>query len=113
MHDGIVYKFLVNGEWRTSTSGRTIQNLTPYDETVCYEVQACTQAEIDEAYEGAAKAQKEWAKTPLWKRAELLHKAAAVLRQYAAIIATRTCLPCCALCGGVSVSISHAVEYRA
>lgn len=90
MHDGIVYKFLVNGEWRKSTSGRTIQNLTPYDETVCYEVQACTQAEIDEAYEGAAKAQKEWAKTPLWKRAELLHKAAAVLRQYAAIIATRT-----------------------
>lgn len=34
MHDGIVYKYLVNGEWRTSKSGRTIQNLTPYDETV-------------------------------------------------------------------------------
>lgn len=34
MHDGIVYKYLVNGQWRTSSSGRTIQNLTPYDETV-------------------------------------------------------------------------------
>lgn len=36
MHDGIVYKYLINGQWRTSTSGRTIQNLTPYDETVSF-----------------------------------------------------------------------------
>ena len=34
MHEGIVYKYLVNGSWRTSSSGRTIKNLTPYDETV-------------------------------------------------------------------------------
>ncbi|TFJ88382.1 hypothetical protein NSK_000731 [Nannochloropsis salina CCMP1776] len=88
MHDGIVYKFLVNGEWRKSTSGRTISNLTPYDETICYEVQACTREEIDEAYATAHAAQRVWAKTPIWKRAELLHKAATVLRQYAALIAT-------------------------
>jgi glyceraldehyde-3-phosphate dehydrogenase (NADP+) len=88
MHEGIVYKYFVNGTWRVSTSGRTIQNLTPYDETVCYEVQACTRAEIDEAYTTAAAAQLEWARTPLWQRAELLHRAAAVMRQYAAIMAT-------------------------
>ncbi len=28
-------------------------------------------------------AQKQWAKTPLWKRAELLHKAAALMREHA------------------------------
>jgi len=28
----------------------------------------------------AKSAQKSWAKTPLWKRAELLHKAAAILK---------------------------------
>ena len=88
MHEGIVYKYYVNGIWRISTSGRTIQNLTPYDETVCYEVQACTTKEIDEAYETSKIAQRKWAKTPLWKRAELLHKAAQVLRDYAYIIAT-------------------------
>lgn len=32
-------------------------------------------------------AQKSWAKTPLWKRAELLHKAAAILKDNKAPIA--------------------------
>ena len=32
--------------------------------------------------ESANVAQKSWAKTPLWKRAELLHKAAAVLKEH-------------------------------
>lgn len=56
---------------------------------VCYEVQACTREEIDEAFETAKAAQLKWAKTPLWQRAELLHRAAAILRQHAEIIATR------------------------
>ena len=30
----------------------------------------------------AKSAQKSWAKTPLWKRAELLHKAAAILKEH-------------------------------
>jgi acyl-CoA reductase-like NAD-dependent aldehyde dehydrogenase len=32
--------------------------------------------------ESAKTAQKLWAKTPLWKRAELLHKAAAILKEH-------------------------------
>lgn len=35
----------------------------------------------------AKEAQKAWAKTPLWKRAELLHKAAAILKDNKAPIA--------------------------
>ena len=35
----------------------------------------------------AKSAQKSWAKTPLWKRAELLHKAAAILKDNKAPIA--------------------------
>lgn len=35
----------------------------------------------------AKSAQKLWAKTPLWKRAELLHKAAAILKEHKAPIA--------------------------
>lgn len=37
--------------------------------------------------EAAKTAQKAWAKTPLWKRAELLHKAAAILKEHRAPIA--------------------------
>lgn len=37
--------------------------------------------------ETAKNAQKLWAKTPLWKRAELLHKAAAILKEQKAPIA--------------------------
>lgn len=37
--------------------------------------------------ESAKTAQKSWAKTPLWKRAELLHKAAAILKEHKAPIA--------------------------
>ena len=37
---------------------------------------ACTQEEVNKVMEAAKVAQKAWARTPLWKRAELLHKAA-------------------------------------
>lgn len=37
--------------------------------------------------ESTKTAQKSWVKTPLWKRAELLHKAAAILKEHKAPIA--------------------------
>lgn len=37
--------------------------------------------------EFAKGAQRSWAKTPLWKRAELLHKAASILKEHKAPIA--------------------------
>jgi len=46
-----------------------------------YDVQACNQGEVDICFETAKAAQKEWAKTPLWKRAELLKKAAQLMRE--------------------------------
>lgn len=48
---------------------------------------ACTQKEVDAIFESAKIAQKEWARTPLWKRAELLHKAGAIMREQAKAIA--------------------------
>ena len=44
---------------------------------------ACTQSEVDAMFASAKKAQKEWARTPLWKRAEVLHKTAKVMRDNA------------------------------
>jgi glyceraldehyde-3-phosphate dehydrogenase (NADP+) len=48
---------------------------------------ACSQAEVDAAFAGAAAAQKLWAKVPLWKRAEVLKRAAAELRAHAPALA--------------------------
>lgn len=42
---------------------------------------------MNKIIEAAKTAQKSWAKTPLWKRAELLHKAAAILKEHRAPIA--------------------------
>jgi glyceraldehyde-3-phosphate dehydrogenase (NADP+) len=42
---------------------------------------------VNKAIDAAKTAQKSWAKTPLWKRAELLHKAAAILKEHKAPIA--------------------------
>ena len=44
---------------------------------------ACTQAEVDTAFAAAKKAQKTWSKTPLYKRAEMIHKVAALMRENA------------------------------
>jgi glyceraldehyde-3-phosphate dehydrogenase (NADP+) len=42
---------------------------------------------VNKVIDAAKTAQKSWAKTPLWKRAELLHKAAAILKEHKAPIA--------------------------
>ena len=42
---------------------------------------ACTQEKANKVIEAAKVAQKSWTKTPLWKRAELLYKAATILKE--------------------------------
>jgi len=75
------FKYYVNGEWRVSASGSTVAVLNPSKgNSVAYKVQACTQSEADEVFAAATLAQKGWAKTPLWKRAELIHTAAKLLQ---------------------------------
>jgi glyceraldehyde-3-phosphate dehydrogenase (NADP+) len=75
------YKYYVNGEWKESTSGKTVGILNPQDNKPVYQVQACSQEEVDVAFKAAKEAQRDWAKTPLWKRAEYLHKVAHSLKE--------------------------------
>ncbi|KAK1322811.1 NADP-dependent glyceraldehyde-3-phosphate dehydrogenase [Acorus calamus] len=72
--DGDVFKYYVDGEWRKSSSGKSVSIVNPSTRKTQYKVQACTQEEVNKMMELAKAAQKAWAKTPLWKRAELLHK---------------------------------------
>ena len=80
------YKFYLNGEWRESASGKAVSIKNPHTNEPAFSVQACTPAEVDAAYKGAAEAQQQWSTTPLWKRAELIKNAAAKLREHAAPI---------------------------
>ena len=43
---------------------------------------ACTQEEVNKALESAKLAQKVWAKVPLWKRAEALHRVVTLLKNH-------------------------------
>lgn len=72
-------KFYINGEWKESRSGQTIDISSPYLQKVIGNVQAITKEEVDEAIEFAQFAQIEWAETSLQQRAGHLYKWAEAL----------------------------------
>ncbi|CAL9188603.1 unnamed protein product [Musa hybrid cultivar] len=80
--DEEVYKYYADGEWKKSASGKSVSIINPTTRTPQYKVQACTQEEVNKVMDAAKAAQKLWARTPLWKRAEFLHKAAAILKEH-------------------------------
>ncbi|CAN6540623.1 unnamed protein product [Malus baccata var. baccata] len=84
--DGEAYKYYGDGEWKKSSSGKLVPIINPTTRKVQYKVQACTQEEVNKVMETAKIAQKAWARTPLWKRAELLHRAASILKEHKAPI---------------------------
>ncbi|PKU71832.1 NADP-dependent glyceraldehyde-3-phosphate dehydrogenase [Dendrobium catenatum] len=72
--EGEVYKYYAEGEWHKSSSGKSVPIINPTTRKTEYK------EEVNKVMEGAKAAQKAWARTPLWKRAELLHRAAAILK---------------------------------
>src|SRR5689334_9231219 len=68
------YRIYINGEWKESQSGHTIDIRSPYLHDVIGKVQAITKEEADEAICSAQEAQKEWAETSLQQRASYLYK---------------------------------------
>ncbi|WP_302850195.1 aldehyde dehydrogenase [Polaribacter sp. Q13] len=70
------YQLFINGAWVTSTSGETIDIISPSTQEIVGRVQNGTAAEAIEALEAADKAQKEWKKLPARERADLLYKLA-------------------------------------
>ena len=67
------YQLYINGDWRTSTSGETIDIISPSTEEVVARVQNGTVQEAIDALEAADKAQKEWKKLPARKRADYIY----------------------------------------
>ncbi|WP_338453038.1 NADP-dependent glyceraldehyde-3-phosphate dehydrogenase [Niallia oryzisoli] len=67
------YNFYINGEWKRSTSGKTINIHSPYSDELIGKVQAITKEEVDEAIRFAHGMQKVWAEVPLQDRAHYLY----------------------------------------
>ncbi|WP_077328816.1 NADP-dependent glyceraldehyde-3-phosphate dehydrogenase [Virgibacillus siamensis] len=67
------YPFLLNGEWKSSTSERTIEMQSPSGAGIPGKVQAMTESEVNTALTGAKDAQKEWGRKSFDERARLLY----------------------------------------
>ncbi|WP_020061034.1 NADP-dependent glyceraldehyde-3-phosphate dehydrogenase [Bacillus sp. 123MFChir2] len=74
MQTSKTYKFYINGEWKESSSGQTIDISSPYLHEVIGQVQAITRTEVDEAIQSAKEAQNDWAEASLQDRAQYLYK---------------------------------------
>lgn len=70
----LTYKFYLNGEWKESKSGQTIDIQSPYLRKSVGKIQAITPDEVDEAIQTAHLAQKKWVHTSLQERAKYLNK---------------------------------------
>eukprot|EP01024_Parvocaulis_polyphysoides_P054120 TRINITY_DN5451_c0_g1_i2.p1 TRINITY_DN5451_c0_g1~~TRINITY_DN5451_c0_g1_i2.p1 ORF type:complete len:509 (-),score=62.48 TRINITY_DN5451_c0_g1_i2:233-1759(-) len=79
-------KYYSEGSWKETASGKLVKNINPSNNEVAFAMQGCTQNEVDSVFQAAKTAQKQWAKTALWSRAEKLHKAAQILKSNADII---------------------------
>ncbi|MEH6940840.1 aldehyde dehydrogenase family protein [Bacillus sp. JJ722] len=55
-------KSYINGEWVEGETGRTYNDLNPFDDTVVANISIASKAQVDSAFEAANTAQKEWAK---------------------------------------------------
>ncbi len=56
-------KSFINGKWTGGESGRTEDILNPYDQSVITTASLATGKQLEDAFDIAQKAQKEWAKS--------------------------------------------------
>ncbi len=79
---GGIYRYLFNGEWHEGTHNPPISVYAPADGALVGRIQALSKEEVDKVFENAKTAQKEWAQTPVNRRAEILHRAADLLEEH-------------------------------
>ncbi|MGW2824401.1 aldehyde dehydrogenase family protein [Streptomyces sp. NPDC001443] len=77
----------IDGEWRSGTGSWDIIDFNPYDGEKLASITIATVGEIDEAYQAAARAQKEWARTNAYARRAVFEKALRIVEDREAEIA--------------------------
>lgn len=79
---------LINGDWRPSSDGRTIPVINPATEEVIGQVSHASQADLDAALAAADASFATWKQTSPLQRSKLMRRAADLLRERVAEIAT-------------------------
>ncbi|XP_024542287.1 NADP-dependent glyceraldehyde-3-phosphate dehydrogenase [Selaginella moellendorffii] len=87
-----VFKYYADGAWKISSSEESLPVINPTSREPFFAITACTRCEVNKAFHSAKEAQKSWAKTPLFKRAEMLHKVAGVMKEKKNMEAIAECL---------------------
>ncbi len=77
----------IDGKWRASNSGNTIDVINPATEEPIGKVAHAGKADLDEALTAADKGFKVWRAISAYDRAKVMHKAAGLLRERADMIA--------------------------
>ncbi|MEH7417494.1 aldehyde dehydrogenase family protein [Neobacillus drentensis] len=72
---GVLNQSFINGKWTEGQSERTYDILNPYDDSVITSVRLASKEQLDEAFQIAQEAQKQWAKSTVEERRAVLHKA--------------------------------------
>lgn len=71
----------IAGEWRDGKSDNTVTSKNPYTDEEYVSFQAASMEDVDEAFESALEAQKDWAKTNPYEKHEIMRKAADLLEE--------------------------------
>ncbi|MEU6373290.1 aldehyde dehydrogenase family protein [Streptomyces sp. NPDC046909] len=71
----------IDGEWRPGTGSWDIIDFNPYDGEKLASITIATVDEVDEAYQSAARAQKEWADTNPYARRAVFEKALRLIEE--------------------------------
>lgn len=79
-YDGFHLQYIA-GEWQSGQDDSVNTNTNPYSGDTLVEIQQATDSQLDEAYQAAKQAQKQWAKTTPAERARLMHHVVSVLDQ--------------------------------
>src|SRR5476651_2053457 len=75
------YQYYAGGVWRDAEDGRTFDDLEPYSGKVYAKIAAASRKDMKIAIDAAAKAFPAWAATTPSEKAELLFKAAAIIKR--------------------------------
>jgi len=82
MKEGNTYKYLMNGEWKSSSSSKTISIHNPYNNKIVGYVQACTKQEVEDVIQCAQNNRGCWNDTPIRERASILRKIAEIILEW-------------------------------
>ncbi|MEH7387311.1 aldehyde dehydrogenase family protein [Bacillus sp. JJ1521] len=68
-------KQFIGGVWREGSNNKILENRNPFTDEVLVELKLANTQDVDEAYESANEAQKQWVKVPASKKVEIIESA--------------------------------------